>query len=154
MSTKFKSSGFRSTSRKFNKKSEPNRVPVGISTPMVVGNDTLFNMHFSVGAQLKDNFRNMILTNKGERLGRPDFGCSLQDILFDLSSDQNFEEIAMQKIKEQAGRYIPGIVLDTFEMKTNNNERAVASLTLIITYSVPRAGIQKDILEVNLRAGG
>lgn len=155
MSIKFKSSGFDSFGRKFNKKAEPNRIPIGIVTPMEPGTDTLFNMHYETAKQIKDNFRNLILTNKGERLGRPDFGCGLREILFEITAGDDFETLAMQKIREQVSRYIPAIVLDTFEIKTfETKDAGLASVTIIIKYNVPAAGVQKDVLEIDLIAGG
>ena len=57
-------------------------------------------MNFEPIDQIHENFRNMLLTNKGERIGRHDFGASLRDLTFDLISSSDFEFQVMNRIKE------------------------------------------------------
>ena len=59
--------------------------PIGIKTPMEFGgNGNPYKMHTSVPDQINDNLRNMILTNRGERLGKYDYGANLRQILADF----------------------------------------------------------------------
>ena len=59
--------------------------PVGIKTPLELGNGTnIYKMHYSLQEQIKDNLRNLVLTNNGERLGRPDFGANLLEMSLEL----------------------------------------------------------------------
>ena len=58
---------------------ESENLPIGIKTPMSFGGDEgLLKMHKTYPDALADNFRNMIMTNYGERLGHYDFGGNLQ----------------------------------------------------------------------------
>ena len=68
---KFKSSGVRTTDRRFVSKKTVDR-PIGIKTPLEVGND-IFKMHTSAIRQLTDNFRNLIMTNNGIVTGKQFF---------------------------------------------------------------------------------
>ena len=52
----------------------PVRRPIGIKTPIRLKKGTLFDMSYEVSDQIADNLRNLLLTNKGERLGNPAFG--------------------------------------------------------------------------------
>jgi len=64
---------------------------VGIAFPLGFNVEgRLFNQTKTVLEQAKSNLRNLLLTTKGERVGQPEFGCNLIDILF----DQNIVEIS------------------------------------------------------------
>ena len=59
--------------------------PIGIKTPVqFADSDGLFAMHTDVLKNIKDNFKNLLLTNHGERLGLYDFGANLRPLVFDL----------------------------------------------------------------------
>ena len=60
---------------------------VGIGFPLGFNVDgRMFNQTKTVLEQSKSNLRNLLLTTPGERVGQPEFGCNLIDILFDLRS--------------------------------------------------------------------
>ena len=64
---------------------------VGIGFPLGFNVDgRLFNQTKTVLEQAKSNLRNLLLTTPGERVGQPEFGCNLIDVLF----DQNIVEIS------------------------------------------------------------
>ena len=64
---------------------------VGIGFPLGFNVEgRLFNQTKTVLEQAKSNLRNLLLTTKGERVGQPEFGCNLIDILF----DQNIADIS------------------------------------------------------------
>jgi len=87
-SFEFKSSGINSLERKISKEKVDSIImnPIGIKTPLRLSekdNDSLFEMHRNIEDVVRDNLRNLLLTNKGERLGRHDFGTSLRSLTFD-----------------------------------------------------------------------
>tara|TARA_B100001173_G_C15692529_1_gene422598 strand:+ start:147 stop:590 length:444 start_codon:yes stop_codon:yes gene_type:complete len=64
---------------------------VGIGFPLGFNVDgRMFNQTKTVLEQAKSNLRNLLLTTPGERVGQPEFGCNLIDILF----DQNIADIS------------------------------------------------------------
>ena len=64
---------------------------VGIGFPLGFNVDgRMFNQTKTVLEQSKSNLRNLLLTTPGERVGQPEFGCNLIDILF----DQNIADIS------------------------------------------------------------
>ena len=103
------------------------RTPIGIKTPLERGTrdkETLFRMHFDISEQVKDNLKNLIMTQKGERLGFPDFGTNLRQIYSNntLTKDQ-IVDIASQEISEVVTKYMPSITLEEFySSKVNNIE--------------------------------
>ena len=97
--------------------------PIGIKTPLEKGtvkNETLFKMHFNIVDQIKDNLKNLIMTQKGERLGYPDFGTNLRAIYSNTSLAENEDlvaDYASQDIKKAVEKYMPNLNLVDFYSK-------------------------------------
>ena len=157
MAFKFKSSGVKIDSPQIqNIKIES--TPVGIKTPMELGTDRsgIFAMNFDVGDQIADNFRNLLLTNKGDRLGRTDFGANLRSLVSELSNSPDFESKAMSQISACVQKYMPFIDLESFSAvpDQNSSSYALAKVDIRITYSVQKLGISKKQIIVSIYANG
>ena len=103
---------------------------IGIKTPLEKGQlkgETLFKMHFNIIDQIKDNLKNLVMTQKGERLGFPDYGTSLRTIYSNASlSDDQIAGLASEEIKLVVNKYMPNISLSEFyssEVDKNNFSR-------------------------------
>jgi len=130
--------------------------PIGLVTPLEFGRGSsgLLQMHFNLGNQLKDNLRNLIKTNHGDRLALFDFGANLAELAFELGTD-NADTEAIRRIKTTVDKYMPFVQLDTMEPFTEkfDNEH-VAKIGLKITYSIPQASLTKQELEVIIFTAG
>tara|TARA_R110001583_G_scaffold94119_3_gene237517 strand:- start:790 stop:1305 length:516 start_codon:yes stop_codon:yes gene_type:complete len=167
-SFKFKSSGTRrGENRQFD---NPVIIEqsIGIKTPMEFGDDkgNLHKTHKDPVKQIKDNFRNLILTNYGERLGRPELGADLISLTFDADQLQDFLRLANIKIVEAVKKYIPYIqindvryvkhtqsdnVLNTFY---TSDSIGIKKVLLRIDYNISQINLNNQILEVSIYAGG
>jgi phage baseplate assembly protein W len=158
----FKSSGNRVSDREVNPKITKKERDIGFKTPLTNAQGRqLFDMHTDPAAQLKDNLKNLILTNAGERLGLYDFGADLNALLFDLSSDRNVEAEFVDRINIAVQKYMPGIEIDEVtEVELDRNEKEIANragmakIRLRIRFSIPAARIANQAIEVTLQAGG
>ena len=112
-------------------------------------------MHYDVQDQIDDNFRNLILTNYGERLGMYDFGANLRPILFSMSG-KDFEKESMARIKRATSKFLPFINLETFEISYDNRDtsQGLATVLLIISYGIPSIGATGKKIKVAITAGG
>jgi phage baseplate assembly protein W len=103
------------------------RMPIGIKTPLSLGENTqesLFKMNFEPATQIKDNLKNLIMTQKGERLGFPDFGTSLSTIYSNTQlTKEQIEQIIMAEISEAVEKYMPSVALTEFYSKKLSNEK-------------------------------
>ena len=157
---KFKSSGVRKTDHQFTKKGPSSERPIGLKTPLELGDD-LFKMHTSPIRQLSDNFRNLIMTNQGERLGMFNFGANLNSTVFEYSNSPNFEQILAESITSVTQKYIPSITIvdiqsvfvDKIE-KNDANRVGLAKVRIRIEYVIPKFRSPKLALEVDLNIGG
>ena len=130
--------------------------PIGIKTPMTLGgNGNPYQMHTSLNEQVKDNLKNMILTNYGERLGLYDYGGNLRSILAEYTTNADVETLAMQSIMRTVEKYMPFVTLDTFEMNNLPSTRnGMAKYQFIISYSVPKLGASNQRIKVILEVMG
>lgn len=137
----FKSVGEKSSANKF--QPVENQSPIGIKTPMRLGtqNDGIFAMHFNIADQIQDNFRNLLLTNHGERLGAYDFGANLRPLSFEHGQDQ-FDSEATVRIRTAVDKWMPFINLRTFESKALPSKNGIIErVNITIVYDVARLGV-------------
>ena len=92
-------------------------MPIGIVLPLRRGTkskETLFSMTHDENEQVKINLKNLILTKKGEYLGRPNFGTNLIE-LYNTSNLENIDSIVMDEIKSAVSIFMPFLGLQNFE---------------------------------------
>ena len=129
--------------------------PIGIKTPMELGINTgLFRMHNVLVDQVRDNLRNLVMTNHGERVGHFDFGANLLPLVFELGST-DFDSEAIRRIKAATSKYMPYVNLKTFSPLVDrlDNEH-VAKVGVRVVYTIPKLGAGEYALEVVLYVGG
>jgi phage baseplate assembly protein W len=101
-----------------------NDYAIGISLPLQVAG-TGFRQTYNTTDQIKSNIKNLLLTQKGERILQPEFGSGLQSILFDFNDDDVATKIE-DTINEAFEMWLPyvtiaDIVVDqTDELKDRN----------------------------------
>jgi phage baseplate assembly protein W len=166
-SYKFKSSG-----RKFNIQRDNADVeaeiadalrPIGILTPLKLSQDdrsSLFEQSFDLVDQIRDNFRNMLLTSPGERLGRFDFGTGLRNLTFEMiAQNDDYESIIMEQIKESVDKFMPYINLKTmtsdhFITDTQTSDRPLAKIIVVVEYGIPSLSVIDQKIDLVLYAAG
>ena len=153
---KFKSVGELDSENQKNNEAAVNavKVPIGIATPVALGNNSLLKMHTSTLEVINDNFRNMLMTNHGDRLGFYDFGANLEELTFELGSENGDAE-ATKRIAKTVSKYMPFINLDTFEpfVEKFDNEHT-AKVGIRVTYNIPRITTDMRAIEVLLYVAG
>lgn len=128
-------------------------VPVGISTPVVnsrkVGGP--FEMSNIVIDQLIDNFRNMLLTNHGERLPLYDYGANLRSLLTERLTQTAYDDQAMKFIKATTEKYMPYVNLNSFETKVLTTEKdTISRIKIKIDFVISRASESLKTIEIIL----
>lgn len=159
----FKSSGIKATSREVaEEKITKKKRDVGIKTPLSNFQERqIFDMHDDPISQVKDNLKNLLLTNAGERLGLYDFGADLNSILFDFSSNKDVESEAIDRINSAVEKYMPGVAIKVVsEVPIDRNEKqlinqaGMAKIRLRIEFDIPSARITNQAIEITMQGGG
>jgi phage baseplate assembly protein W len=127
-------------------------IPYGIKTPMSLGvGEGIFSMNYSLADQFSDNLRNLLLTNWGERLGLYDFGANLRPLTTEFSSQDNFDNEAISRIKSAVQKWMPFIDLEDFTSTVDRQEnKNTAIIKVTITYNIPALEVTKKSLQIVL----
>lgn len=150
----FKSVGIKSDAPK-----QPNSgesLPIGIRTPMRLGqgSDGIFQMHFELKDQIRDNLRNLLSTNHGERVAIYNFGANLQGLTLELGSD-SFDNELLLRINTATNRFMPFVKLDRLEREVNNfDNEHIAEIRAKVFYSAPSLLIFNQAVEIIFYIGG
>ena len=118
-------------------------------------------MHTDFIAQIKDNLRNLLLTNKGERLGLFNFGSNLSELVFEYQNRDDFLSELSKRITESVETYIPSIEINDISLqqidrnkKVSLNEKGLALVSVKIDFSIPIARVTNQSIAVELNPGG
>ena len=139
----FKSSGVKRSAKLQRRLITDNREkqkPVGIKTPLALSraNASLLTMHKDPAEQIRDNFRNMLMTNHGERLGRFDYGANLLPLAFELATEDGDLE-AQERIRTATIKFFPFIKLISFEPLIEKfDDEHVLKIGASVTYQIPK----------------
>jgi phage baseplate assembly protein W len=128
--------------------------PIGIKVPVELGNTDLLKMHTDVEKNIADNFRNMLMTNYGERVGLYDFGANLTELAFELGTDR-FDTEAIRRIRRTTEKYMPFIQLSTFEpLVDRRDNKVIAKVGVRITYKVSALSQNDRVIEAIIYTAG
>jgi len=114
-------------------------VAVGYGFPL--DGDAVFIPTFTTREQLKANLVNYLLTNRGERLFRPDFGGDLRNLLFEAILDSTTDALQI-RIQNDINKYFPEIVVKQIEFI---NEPDRNEITFNLVYQIENFGIEDEI---------
>ena len=119
-------------------------VAVGYGFPM--NGPAVFIPTYTTRNQIKANLINYLLTNKGERVFRPNFGADLRNLLFEGILQTTQDELLIT-IQDSIGRYFPNIVIKELKF---NNEIDRNTTNFILTYQIENFGIE-DMINIELQ---
>ena len=105
---------------------DPN-VFIGVSLPLGLSDDGFFKKTRKTVDQVKSNIRNLLLTQKGERLGNPTFGSNLRRVLFEPNTE-DIEPAVESAVREAIDEWLPFVSIASF-----NFERPINSNTIIMS---------------------
>lgn len=128
--------------------------PIGIKVPVELGDNSLLKMHTDIEKNIADNFRNMIMTNHGERVGLYDFGANLTELAFELGTDR-FDTEAIRRIRRTTEKYMPFVQLSTFEpLVDRRDNKLIAKVGVRITYRVSALSQNDRVIEAIIYTAG
>ena len=101
---------------------EDNDAYFGLTFPLTFKGDNngLFPRAKTVIEQASSNIKNLLLTRKGERVGQPNFGCDLWNIIFEQITPDTFDNVK-NTIKSAIEIWLPYISVEDINVFTENN---------------------------------
>jgi phage baseplate assembly protein W len=98
---------------------------IGITLPIRLGNTGMFEQSIDTITQTRSNFRNLILTKKGERLVQTTFGCDIWRILFEPMTEDTLES-ARFSVEQAVDDWLPFIELIDFDISSDENRAKIS----------------------------
>ena len=108
---------------------------IGLELPMTHTQNGFFNRTKTALEQAKSNIRNLLLTNKGERLGNPTFGTNLLSLVFS-QENTDLESRVEEEIRAAMGEFLPFINIVSIETNFSDTNKDVANVNLRFTLNV------------------
>jgi phage baseplate assembly protein W len=104
---------------------------IGVTLPLRRGQTGMFDQSVTLLEQTRSNFKNLILTKKGERLAQTDtLGCDIWKFLFEEITDDVVEQ-ARLSVVEAVENWLPYLELVNFEITPTADEN---KLNIVCTY--------------------
>ena len=119
---------------------QPSRA-VGFGFPL--NGDAVFVPTFTTRAQTRANLLNYLLTNRGERVFKPNFGANLRALLFENIVDSEIEDL-QSIIQSDISKFFPNVVVEQLEF---NNDPDRNEINFTLTYEIVNLGVC-DNLEI------
>lgn len=94
---------------------------------------------------VKQSIKNLVLTDKGERLFQPNIGCKVRSLLFENFTPQS-KIVAKQTIEETINEYEPRAMLQNVEISSDPDNNAMLVSVLFNLINSPE--VQSLELEI------
>ena len=126
-------------------------VKIGISLPMDHTDGSGFFPGTSTTlTQTSSNIRNLLLTNKGERVGQPEFGCGLLNVLFEPMSDDLLEDVRTE-IEDSIAFWLPHVTINNIGV--DRDEAEPQQLNIIIEFALTIQPTVHEVITLNFLVG-
>jgi phage baseplate assembly protein W len=116
--------------------------------PLAIDGSTGYKMIDNYTDLVKQNFKNLMLTNPGERIMDPSFGVGITTFLFEIDNPILYEDIT-SKIREQVNRYLSYIEIQDVAFNSQRIDDDIDSnfLSIFIKYRIVPLDLS-DVLEI------
>jgi phage baseplate assembly protein W len=121
-------------------------VSIGVVLPLRGGKSKAFEVSYLTIEQAKSNIRSLLLTNEGERVMQPLFGCNLRKLVFEPLTPALVTK--MRKIIEEKTKYwLPYIVIDNINV---NVEEDLNYINFELQFSLAENTFDKETVTFNI----
>ena len=106
---------------------------VGLDLPIrkSLGKEGYFASTSTTIEAVKNDIRNLLNTNQGERLMQPTFGLNLRDFLFNQINEENVASI-QNGISETLSFWLPFVNIKNIQVATNSDDTTIGTNSMVI----------------------
>ena len=116
---------------------------ISVLLPLVYSKqDGPFQLNKTIPATVKQNFKNLVLTIKGERLMDPDFGVGISSYLFE-NYTLGTAQIIKQETINQLRKYMPFVNVEEINIAESNTN--INQFNIYIRYSVNSLNVLDEL---------
>lgn len=124
----------------------------GLLTPISLSKNigSLYNTSTQIDTQIIDNFRNMLLTNHGERLVLIDYGGNINNMISERSARPDWDQMVATQITATTQKYMPYITIDSVQsISQPPKSDGFSRIIVAVNFSIPKLGVQNKRIELN-----
>jgi uncharacterized protein len=117
-------------------------IAIGVSLPF--DGPGVFNSTYTTKDQIKSNLVNLLLTDVGERIMNPNFGCLLKRFLFEGINESNINDLKVS-INDSISLYIPEITVSSINVVSSKDSNLIdvtINYTLNISNNADQVTVQ------------
>jgi len=126
---------------------------IGLELPLAHNQSGFFKRTKTALQQSKSNIKNLLLTNKGERLANPTFGTNLLSLVFS-QENTDLESKVEEEIRAAMGEFLPFINIVSIETNFSNNNMSTAVVNLRFSLNVDLTSEEDLSLDLSSYTGG
>jgi len=115
---------------------------IGIRLPLDHNHDGFFPRTQTSLEQAKYNIKNLLLTQKSERLGNPTFGSDLYKVLFEQEGD-DIESKVEEAIRSAMSEWLPFINIEGIETSFSPTNKSVVNVSIRFTMNFDTATVKQ-----------
>jgi len=95
----------------------------GIGFPLNYDKNTygFFKRNYKYYEQIQDNIKTLLLTQIGERVGNPEYGSRLREIVFEQNVPEIIKSQINEAIKEALDKFLPFVSLEETILRADGN---------------------------------
>lgn len=101
----------------------------------------------SIGVALAQNARALLVTNWGERVMRPDFGCNLIDFCFEQNRPQSVTPKIADRISSQFRKWMPLVSVTDVNVETRVENSSLDENELMVKLTLQYANTIVDLTQ-------
>ena len=114
-------------------------IAIGVSLPF--NSPAVFNSTYSTTDQIKSNLINLLLTNKGERVMNPEFGCDLKTVIFE-GITENTSDLIKYLINTNVNTFVPEVTVNNINIIKDEDNNSIA---IQVQYRINISGTAEQI---------
>ena len=111
-----------------------------VSLPFTKGNNGFFAVTYTTKEQIKSDLKNLILTNRGERVMQPEFGCNLRQAIFEQIDEGGVYEFIQNEIETSIQRWLPFVIVNNIVINSDTNSKDNNRISVKLDYTLSFAG--------------
>ena len=124
---------------------------IGLELPLTHTQEGYFKRTKTALEQAKSNIKNLLLTNKGERLGNPNFGTNLISLVFS-QENTDLESRIEEEIRASMSEFLPNI--NIVNIQTNFSDENMSTAIVNLRFSLNVDLTSEEDLELDLSSYG
>ena len=117
--------------------------------PLNIGEEGDFGLIKNYRDLIKQNLKNLLLTNKGEKTMDSEFGVGIKTFLFEPNAPYTYG-LMEQEISEQVSKYMP--FLELLDIVITQSQNSDSGVSVQIFYSIIPLDIEDNLLLAEIYA--